>query len=80
MFDRYYDDSIKNLNKFHCDTGLSRVYHVILGLPIHSKDVMLKVSENKEQLIKYILNELVANAMVIFPQKKTDTGKDTLLL
>ena len=23
MFDQYYDDSIKNLNKFNCDTGLS---------------------------------------------------------
>ena len=51
IFDRYHDDSIKSLTRFYRDSGASRVYQLTLDAPIPSRDVMLKVSENKEQLI-----------------------------
>ena len=47
--------------------------------PIQSKDVILKLFEVREQLIQLIFNDLVANAMLIFPHKLT-TGKDTVPL
>ena len=76
IFDRYYDDSIKCLARFNRDTTASGVCHLT---PIQSKDVILKLFEVKEQLIQLIFNDLVANAMLIFPHKLT-TGKDTVLL
>ena len=51
IFDRYYGDSIKGLTKFNPDTGASHVYYLALDTPMQSKDVILKVSENKKQLI-----------------------------
>ena len=73
--DRHYGDSIKVPTRFNRETGASRVYHLTLDTPIQSKDVILKVSENKEQLIQLIFNDLVANAMLIFPRKLNVTGK-----
>ena len=67
ILDWYYDDSIKGLAIFNRDTGGSRVYHVPLDKPIQSKDVILKVSENKEQLIQLIFNYLVANEFINIP-------------
>ena len=80
VFGLYYDDSIKGLTKFNRDTGASRVYHLRLDTPIQSKDVILKVSENKEQLIQLIFIDLVANLMLIFPQKFIVTRKDPVPL
>ena len=51
IFDWYYDDSIKDLTRFNHDTGANCVYHLTLDTPIQSNDFILKVSENKEQLI-----------------------------
>ena len=61
--------------RFNRETGASRVYHLTLDTPIQSKDVILKVSENKEHLIQLIFNDLVATAMLIFLRKLNATGK-----
>ena len=79
-FDQYYDDSIKGLTRFNRDTGASRVYHLILNTPIQCKDVILKMSENKEQLIRLIYDDVVANAMLIFPHKFIVNGEDSVPL
>ena len=42
--------------------------------------MILKVSEDKEQLIQLIFNDLVTNAMLIFPHKLTVTEKDLVPL
>ena len=47
-----------------------------LDTSIQSKDVILKVSENKEQLIHFIFIILVANAMLIIQRKLIVTEKD----
>ena len=36
----------------------------------------LKVSENKEQLIQLIFNDMLASAMLLFPHKLSVTGID----
>ena len=56
ILDRYYDGSIKSLTTFNRDTRASRLYHLTLDTPMQSKDVILKVSENKQQLIQLIFN------------------------
>ena len=70
----------KGLTRFNRDTGASRLYHLTLNTPIKCKDVTLKVSRNKEQLIQLIFNYLVANTILILPHKLTASGRDPVPL
>ena len=56
------------------------MYQLTLDDPIPSRDVMLKVSENKEQLIQLIIDDLIANERSMYPKKLTLTGKDPVPL
>ena len=51
-----------------------------LDTPIKCKDVTLKLSGNKEQLIQLIFNDLVANTTLILPHKLTVSGRDPVPL
>ena len=73
-------DTMMIVSKFWLDLILTQGQVVKLDTPIQTKDVILKVSENKEQLIQLIFNDLVANAMVIFPHILTLNGKDPVPL
>ena len=80
VFDRYYNDSIKGLTRFYRDSGASRVYQLTADTPLPSRDVLLQVSENKEQLIQLIVDDLIANARYMFPNRLIVTGKDPVPL
>ena len=59
--DRYYDESIKGLKRKYRNNGASQVYQLtpITSLPL--KDIVLKVTESKVQLIQLIVQDLVRN-------------------
>lgn len=75
VFDRYYKLSTKSCCRTVRQKGTSRVYNLTENSPLPQQSVMLKVSENKEQLIKMIVHRLCT----IQPPPATDvviTGPD----
>ena len=65
VFNRYHSDSIEGLTRMNRDTIANRVYNVLLYMQLHSWDVVLKVTKNKEQLIELIVNKIKTGVVEI---------------
>ena len=70
VFDRYYDESIKGLTRKYRDNGTSRVYQLTPVIALPPRDVVLKVTENKVQLIQLIVQNLVRNPAIFHGRHK----------
>ena len=73
-----YKDSIKGLTRHYRDIGASRVYQLTLDTELPSMDVLLKVTENKEQLIQLVVDDFIRHASSIYPNKVILTGQDPI--
>ena len=81
VFDRYIDNSIKGLTRTYRDTGASRIYQLHPETALPSKDIVLKVSHNKDQLIKLIINKIISEAHKYTGRNKlVVTGSDPVPL
>ena len=65
VFNRYHSDSIEGLTRMNRDTIANRVYNFLLDMQLHSWDVVLKVTKNKEQLIELIVNKIKTGVVEI---------------
>ena len=81
VFDRYIDNSIKGLTRSYRDTGASRIYQLHPETALPSEDIVLKVSHNKNQLIKLIINKIISEAHKYTGRNKlVVTGSDPVPL
>src|SRR6267154_46202 len=75
VFDRHHELSIKSQCRSSGMKGFCRVFQLTEDSPLPSKDIILKVTANKEQVIKFIVNRL---CLMLVPtgQKIIVTGAD----
>ena len=75
IFDRYNEGSIKESTRSDRDKGASRVYTLAPRSPLPPQKVVLTVSNNKKQLIDFIMEDLISHKDV-FTAKLVITGND----
>ena len=77
VFDHYHPDRIKGLTRMNRDTGASRIHNCLPEMQLPSRDVVLRFTKNKEQLIELIVNKIKTDTVKI-RNIITVTGKDPI--
>ena len=65
VFDRYYANSIKSDTRMERLGQLNRCHNLMIGSPLPSKDIVLKVTKTKAQLISLIADNLLEYFIVV---------------